>query len=599
MRLFVSCMPFDSGKSGISVYVRNVVRELKNAGHDLTLLVGPDDARFFEGFRCVTAPSFTKTAPLRMLWHLFLAPFLVRKGAYDRILILAGNRGTFAFRRGTETLAVVHDLSQFHVEAKYDFLRMLYIKKLLPRFIRRADEIVAVSRSTADDLVRFWKIPEGKIFVRWNGIDRSKLPESCDGSEPAVLCVSRIEAPGKNHENLIRAWEKLPEDFTKKYRLVLAGSDWNGADRVHAQAERSPRRGSIVFAGFVSQEQLKHWYGHARLLAMPSRFEGFGLPVAEAMACGLPAACSQTSSLGEIAAGGAALTFDPGNPDSIAKAILSGCTDEPLRAETIAKGRLRAAEFDWKSHAEFLTSHFVRRSRVFGVDFSAGTMDDAVRWIEGVLSGPAASAKQACFINADCLNKAYRNAEYRALLNRSDMVWPDGVGVAMAARHFHNPAAGNVNGTDMLPLLCRKGWSLYLFGGAPGVAEKAAEKLRAQFPGCRIAGFHDGFFKPGKKSEIIREINSSGAQILLVAFGVPKQEFWIAENRSALTCRLAVGVGGLLDFASGRIPRAPQWMRNWKLEWLFRLRMEPCRLFRRYVLGNPLFLFRVHFGRKF
>jgi N-acetylglucosaminyldiphosphoundecaprenol N-acetyl-beta-D-mannosaminyltransferase len=114
-----------------------------------------------------------------------------------------------------------------------------------------------------------------------------------------------------------------------------------------------------------------------------------------------------------------------------------------------------------------------------------------------------------------------------------------------------------------------------------------------RYPGLEIAGARDGYFRPEEEGAVIEAINGSGARILLVAFGAPRQELWIARWRDRLAPPVAMGVGGLFDFYSGRIPRAPVWMREIGLEWVFRLMQEPGRMWRRYVIGNPLFLYRV------
>ena len=126
------------------------------------------------------------------------------------------------------------------------------------------------------------------------------------------------------------------------------------------------------------------------------------------------------------------------------------------------------------------------------------------------------------------------------------------------------------------------------------MAEAAAENVRRLYPAARIAGTHHGYFaNADEERRTIDEINAANPDLLLVAFGVPAQEKWIDAHRKELHCGAALAVGGLLDFVSGRIPRAPLWMRRAGIEWIYRLYQEPVRLFRRYVLGNPLFLFRV------
>jgi N-acetylglucosaminyldiphosphoundecaprenol N-acetyl-beta-D-mannosaminyltransferase len=151
----------------------------------------------------------------------------------------------------------------------------------------------------------------------------------------------------------------------------------------------------------------------------------------------------------------------------------------------------------------------------------------------------------------------------------------------------------NVNGTDMFPLLVQKPYRIYLFGGAPGVAAKALEKAQAINGSAVFVGCADGFFKEKSEDELFAELKELKPDLVLVALGVPKQEMWINSNLSRLPACTAIGVGGLLDFVSGRIPRAPLWMRKTNIEWCFRLYCEPVRLFKRYIIGNPLFIARV------
>ena len=171
MKILVSCIPFDRGRSGISVYIRNVVSELARAGHELTLVIEPDatDEPAFSGFRRIVAPNWTRRPVLSMMWHLFILPLRIRYGDYDMAILCAANRRAFR-RYRVFTVAVVHDLSQYHVPTKYDPFRMFYIKHLLPHFVRKAQAVAAISRSTAADLERFWRIPPARLHVIYNGL---------------------------------------------------------------------------------------------------------------------------------------------------------------------------------------------------------------------------------------------------------------------------------------------------------------------------------------------------------------------------------------------------------------------------------------------
>lgn len=593
MKLLVVCVPYDSGKSGISKYIDNVVVELADAGHDLTLLIEHNAAEFFRPYRTLVMPDSCNAPLFSMAYCLFRLPFLIASGEYDRVIVMAGNR-RMPLYSSKELYAIVHDMSQFHVSGKYDPFRMLYVTAILPFLLRwTADHLCAVSASTARDLVQFCKIPAGKISVSYNGVNTAPLPcGQNDAADRVVLYVSRIEVPGKNHANLIRAWEMLPADLLSQYKLVIAGADWSGAGEIHAQAKRSPVSSTIEFTGFISDSELHELYRHASAYVFPSFFEGFGLSLIEAMACGLVCCCSNNSSLGEIA-DDAALTFDPASPEQIADCIRRLLTDSALRQNLRRKGIERAACFSWKTHAASLTAP--RNSdyaEIFGVRFSTQSMQAALTQMDAMVHSTEKSFFCA-FINADCLNQAYVNESYRALLPMADLVWADGIGAALAARSLHTPVQDNVNGTDMLPYLCQRGYSLFLLGGKPGVAEQAAVSLRKQYPETRILGTQHGYFNSAELPQVIQTIHDAAPEILLVAMGCPRQEEWIHEHLSQLNCKIALGVGGLLDFASGRIPRAPLWMRKLRMEWMFRLWQEPTRLFRRYIIGNPLFLMRV------
>ncbi len=356
MRILVSCVPFDGGKSGISVYMREVVRALHAAGHQLTLLVEPGAAEFFPGMQTVELPKWTRRPLFSMIWHLLMLPWRIRWRDFDFCVIAAANRRTFC-RYPIFTVAVVHDLAQYHVPGKYDPLRTFYLKTVLPFFVRRAQSVLAISRSTAQDLERFWRVPKEKIAIAYNGLALAQPTAESGhwrerhGLKDAryILYISRIESPGKNHLNLLKAWELLPPELTRDCRLVLAGADWHGAEEVHAWHRQSPRRDEILFTGFVASGDLPEAYEHAAGYVFPSHFEGFGLSLIEAMHYGVPCACSNNSSLGEIGMG-AALLFDPADPAAIAAALRTLLTEPARCEELVAAGRKRSAEFSWEGH---------------------------------------------------------------------------------------------------------------------------------------------------------------------------------------------------------------------------------------------------------
>jgi exopolysaccharide biosynthesis WecB/TagA/CpsF family protein len=225
--------------------------------------------------------------------------------------------------------------------------------------------------------------------------------------------------------------------------------------------------------------------------------------------------------------------------------------------------------------------------RVFDLPLLNATEGQAIESLLGM------GRCRAAFVNAHCVNVAQTDSEYRQALDSANMLLPDGAGVDLAARWHGRALAANLNGTDLCPLLAseiaRRGLPLFLLGGATGVAELAAKTLVHDNPTLKIAGVLDGF--AGAEPETaIPAINASGAQVLWVGMGVPKQDIWLHRYQPLLAPRLVMGVGALFDFLSGRVMRAPVLMRRARLEWLWRLGVEPRRMFGRYVIGNAVFL---------
>lgn len=233
---------------------------------------------------------------------------------------------------------------------------------------------------------------------------------------------------------------------------------------------------------------------------------------------------------------------------------------------------------------------------IFGLEFDNVMMNDAVRIVRNAIAD--VSKTTVFFVNPDCLNKIFVDTDYYRALKTSDYIFPDGIGINIACKILRDPLVENVNGTDLLPFLCEmcqeEGLSIYLLGAEPGIAEKMKDRLEEKYPGLRIAGAVHGFFDREMQSrEVIEGINSARPDILLVAFGAPHQEKWLSRHKDEINAKVMMGVGGLFDFYAETIKRAPVWMREMGIEWIFRLIQEPGRMWRRYVIGNPLFIYRV------
>lgn len=222
--------------------------------------------------------------------------------------------------------------------------------------------------------------------------------------------------------------------------------------------------------------------------------------------------------------------------------------------------------------------------------------------IDMIISGiqtytPQRGAWEFAFINAHCVNIAAGNQDYLHILRNCQAVFPDGSGIKKAASMLGCTLVDNVNGTDMFPLLCQEfaktKKKMFLLGAGPGIAEKTAVWADKTTNASIIAGYQDGFFSVEDLPNIISNINTAAPDLLLVAMGVPRQELWIHENLPSLKVPVCIGVGGLFDFYSGRIKRAPLVFRRLGIEWVWRLLMEPGRMWKRYIIGNITFMFRI------
>lgn len=243
-----------------------------------------------------------------------------------------------------------------------------------------------------------------------------------------------------------------------------------------------------------------------------------------------------------------------------------------------------------------VTDHFpwhdenILRVGLFGLPLLSATPQQT---IETLLSTPRC---RAAFVNAHCINVATYDPEYRGALSSANLLLPDGAGLELAAWLQDKRFMANLNGTDLCPLLLaeaeKRDLSVFLLGGRPGVAEAAAKELSVRLPNLRVVGTRDGY-SGARGQATIDAVNDSGADILLAALGVPLQDVWLARHHHELKPNLLLGVGALFDFLAGRVRRAPNWMRRARLEWLWRLGLEPRRLFSRYVVGNVLFLARA------
>jgi len=238
------------------------------------------------------------------------------------------------------------------------------------------------------------------------------------------------------------------------------------------------------------------------------------------------------------------------------------------------------------------------RLALLGVRVSAFDLATAVAEMDRAIAEGRRTYASTCPVYT--LNQGHERPEVRAALNGADWATPDGMPVVWALRWFGARRVGRVYGPDLMLALtdvsAQKGYAQYYLGGAPGVADALAAEMQRRFPGLKVAGSFCPPFRElalDEEQAMITHVNESGAHIVWVGLGSPKQDVWMARYRPALRPPLLVAVGAAFDFFTGRQPQAPRWMQRNGLEWLFRLASEPRRLWKRYLIGNPLFLWRL------
>jgi len=223
---------------------------------------------------------------------------------------------------------------------------------------------------------------------------------------------------------------------------------------------------------------------------------------------------------------------------------------------------------------------------LLGVRVDDVTFEEALSVIEGFIR--EGTPHQVVTVNPEFVMAARRDEEFRRILNAAHLALPDGIGLIWASRLLGRPLRERVAGSDLVPMIAalaaKRGYRLFLLGAAPGVAEEAARRLRQENPGLTIAGTHAGSPAVEEEEEIVALVQAARPHVLLVAYGAPAQDKWIARNLERLRVPVCMGVGGALDFIAGVAKRAPRWVQRLGLEWLHRLIHQPWRWRRQLAL---------------
>lgn len=363
MHIGFSTFVLQGGGSGIATYICELLRFLQaeDTENKYDLFIARNEADLIPithpNAEKIVVPSFANQPLINLAWHNTALPLMGKQ--YDLLHIPSARRIPLIKRN--KIIATVHDLAAFSVEGKYGRSRMLFNQRLVPQMIRNADHLIAVSHATKADLIRYAGYPEEKISVIYSGIDhdlfhaippaeaREKLNLLHGLDQPFFVYVSRLEHPGKNHIRLIESFERFKLENDSAHQLVLAGADWHGAKIIRARVDQSPVKNDIILLGFVPRKSLPLLYSGCDLMVFPSLFEGFGFPIAEALACEAPVICSNTSAMKELA-GDRLPTFDPFQSESIFR-TLENTVSKGWSAEQRIKNKEYTQQFNWRTTA--------------------------------------------------------------------------------------------------------------------------------------------------------------------------------------------------------------------------------------------------------
>ena len=370
MKIGITTFGCDGGRSGIGRFLLSMLDCFENRfdQHEFVIWTTAEEAdvwrRDSSRFSLRTASERFGGAFSSVVWHQTHLPRECRLAEVDAVWFPAANR-RLGGRNSVPAVGSVLDLASLHLPGKYSWKHDLYLRYVLPRMINRLDEIMTISEYSKRDIIAATGCAAERVTVIPLGVDqlqfhpgdaslaRSAVSTALGVDAPYLLYVSRLEHPAKNHVRLIESFERLIAEHAPPHHLILAGPDWNRAEVIHSRIHQSPLRQRIHTTGFLPQSLIPELYRAADLCVIPSLYEGFGMPVIEAMACGVPVALSNRTSLPEVA-GGRAAVFEPDDLEAMTDCLALCLLDQPWREQASIGGLGHAATFRWEQTAERL-----------------------------------------------------------------------------------------------------------------------------------------------------------------------------------------------------------------------------------------------------
>jgi alpha-1,3-mannosyltransferase len=477
-------------------------------------------------------------------------------------------------------------------------LKRIYFSTVTRASMVWYDGVAAVSPT---DQTQFSRIrPRGLVCIE-NGVNTSKFAgASSPQPTKSMIWIGRF-SQNKRLDRLISFFGALKQ-IDPEWKLTIAGQPWDlGMAQLIDLADAAGVQNSLAVVESPSDSEIRRLIGGCSVIASSSDYEGFGIVAIEGMSAGLFPLLSDIAPFERLVANsGVGLNVDFDTPDAAAIAFQKEWQEISGHYTSVQERSIDAANrYAWENVSRLYQSLYddalgARCRTILDVPVFVGTQAEAVEKIDAEYATKKPTI--VAFANANALNVASIDDKFRSVLKRC-LVMNDGIGVDAASRIlFGSRFPQNLNGTDFTPNYFRNtknNYRIFFLGSSSGVAERAASRLLAICGRHKVAGCQNGYSRVGDNMGVVAKILASEADVVLVAMGNPAQEMWLADNLEATGCRLGFAVGALFDFLSGEVPRAPSWVRSVRMEWVYRLLREPGRLWRRYVLGNPIFLLRV------
>lgn len=476
------------------------------------------------------------------------------------------------------------------------------LKRIYLHTVTRAalTRYAAVATCSANDTQQFRIVkPKGLVEIP-NAVDVAKFEGLSDPRTYSVLYFGRL-APNKGLPQLID-WFRGLWELDGRWTLTLAGKPMGvSLDEIQRYIAAAGLENVVTVRVSPTDAELASLIGRSSVYACASVYEGFGLAAVEAASAGLYPVLNRIPPFEEtVSRLGFGQLVDFASPHTYAStySTLLEALEHFRKSWTRNDVRKVVSSYGWEhacvKYEKLYLSAIGRAGRRIGeIDISVLSERDALALL--ALSVESRRSMFVTFANAHTVNLASRDSRLRDILKRATVL-NDGVGADWASRLLYGSGfPENLNGTDLLPKVLSRlaeGTPIFLLGTTDQTVRRAADALRQRHPQLRVAGYRSGYFSHDEEDAVGEVIRASGARVVLVGMGQPRQELWAERNFEKLGV-VAICVGAFLDFAAGAVPRAPLVWRRLRLEWVFRLLQEPRRLAARYVLGNASFLARV------